>query len=171
MNKYTVVKDFGEYKAGDVIEFNQDNFDKTEQELVAEGLVAPEADEVEHEVTQADLDANEYFASLGIAVGTLVPYDPSVVISREEAIAQGIDVDAIEAKIAADKQATDDAAKEQEQQAEASLVIGKTYAAKIVTSESSRETNGKTYHSITLDDGTTTDITDDEYQALADQKL
>lgn len=49
-----------------------------------------------HTVTQADLDSNEVFAGLGYKVGDQVPFDPAVVISREAAIEQGIDVERIE---------------------------------------------------------------------------
>jgi hypothetical protein len=48
-------------------------------------------------VTQEHIDSNPFFASLNVPVGTEVEYDPSVVISREEAIARGIDVEAVEA--------------------------------------------------------------------------
>lgn len=47
-------------------------------------------------VTKEDLENNEYFASLGFKVGEVVPFNPAVVISRDEAKAQGIDVDRVE---------------------------------------------------------------------------
>lgn len=47
-------------------------------------------------ITQQDLDSNEVLAGLGYKAGDQVAFDPKVVISREAAIEQGIDVERIE---------------------------------------------------------------------------
>lgn len=62
-------------------------------------------------VTQEHIDANPFFASLNIPVGTEVEYDPAVVISREEAIARGIDVEAVEASATTSDEEVDETQK------------------------------------------------------------
>lgn len=161
--KYKVLKEFGELKEGEV--FARDSFDETDErmeEMVAEGILELVAENDKFVVTQDHLDSNPFFASLGIPVGTELEYDPTVVISREDAIAQGIDVETIEKETLA--------AKEKEEESNDNVGVApsgpeKTLDGKKVISETNRIVNEKTYHVIRLEDGSTQDLTDEEYEA------
>lgn len=59
---------------------------KKDDEGIDEGADDEDEETDKHVVTQEDLDNNPFFATLGIAVGTEVEYDPATVVSREVAI-------------------------------------------------------------------------------------
>lgn len=199
---------------GSNIEFTEGNVIENIGEIfTAEQVVAHvEAGEleaiVEHTVTEEDLDNNPYFASLGAEVGEVVGFDPATVLTREDAIAVGIDVEAIEADALANKKDevytgpmakykitgvadyTDEAGTktgeleigsiqelpvpvgdvfvgqgvaEKIVEAPAEVEPKKFYEGKLVVVDSYRTVNDKQYHHIRLEDGTTQDLTNEQY--------
>ncbi len=136
-------------------------------------------------VTQENLDDNKFFATLGIPVGAEVEYDPAVVISREEAIAQGIDVEKVEKeaeeaealkkKEAEEAEAKKKADEEEEAKKSAGVVTApkepkRFYEKKLIVAEYPREVNGKTYHHVRLADGSTQDLTDEQKELIVIEK-
>lgn len=164
--KYKVLKEFEGLEVGAIVAVNvfadlsSDEIDN----LIADGTIEIVSETVDEKyiVTQEHLDNNLYFASLGIPVGTEVQYDPSVVISREEAINQGIDVEAIEAEDLKEKENSGANVDDIET---AIPTKDKIYMGKKVVSEREHDVNGKSYVEIRLEDGSTSDLTHEQYKS------
>ena len=123
------------------------------------------------EVTQEHFDTNPFFADFatkaGVKVGDKVMYDPAVVISREEAIARGIDVSGVEAGHLgaglAPKKEPEAPKKDATATEQASSEPDLVYLKKTVVRTENVLLNGKSYKDVTVATGETFRITLEEF--------
>jgi hypothetical protein len=149
--KYLVNKDFGDVKAGEEIEITAESQGWTPEQVaekIQDGTLSPEITDVEYEdhtVTAEDLIANPAFEAQGIKVGDIIQLPK---ITQDDVIVK----EPIE-----ESSNEDETIKDVEE-------VSKTYLGQTVISEDIRNVNGKDYHVIRVTDGSTYDLTDEEYE-------
>lgn len=152
--KYNVTKDFEGHTAGEIVDSETSSL-TTEQiaELITEGYIEPIMDEALYEdvtVDQAYLDAHPDEVAAGIKVGDVVTRLKTVPVEETDA---GVDA------------AVEGADTTVETEVEGAPVM--TYRGLTVVSDGMRiGGEGQEIHSLTLSDGSTTDVTDEEYEEM-----
>lgn len=146
-----VLKEWGDFKEGDVIDTSKDNFEATQVEvdlLIEQGVfeISESTDDsVQSENAGADVSPEN--TSVGDSADDST--DDTDDSSDDSTVEKTDD--------------TDDSADEEISSEDTGSE--KTYMGKKIISENNRELNDKTYIEIRLEDGSTHDLTSDQYEA------
>lgn len=158
--QYNVLKDFEGHTAGEIIDGNNTTLQPLEiAAFITDGTLDPIVNEDDYEdvvVDQAFLDANPDAVAAGVELGATIQV-PKTETSEE-------------AEVVDDEQEEEDDKVEVEETAylpeNVTPSVALVYNGQEVVSNGIREVNGIEYHSLRLADGTTTDVTDEEYETM-----
>lgn len=166
--QYKVLKDWDDHKVGDVFDASTADESVTPElvsQLIVDGTLDPIIDASLYEtivVDEAYLTAHPDEEANGIMLGdeiTRLKTEPE--LSNEEKVEE-------DAKLQGGEGESLSTTAEEEANPNSEVAPEKhmTYRGQTVISDGMREVNGKEYHHIRLADGSTTDVPDDEYDAM-----
>lgn len=157
MQKYKALKAFSlgpdeakvNYEVDAIFEMEEDG--EVTKELLADGSIelAPATEDVDHEITQADLDANPELVTEGVKVGDVIKI-PLLVDEADKQKAKE-EYEASEKTVAASKEEAP------------AKVARKFYRNSLIVEEAPRRVGMQTFQHIKTVEGHAFDLTEDEY--------